>query len=63
MWFTVSKAFDMSKYIILTCLPLSSFVPIWSRASRELGCTRPFSYEAMLTCADKIENMVSNSIE
>ena len=29
----------------------------------KLGYTRPFSYEAMLTYADKIENMVPNSIE
>ena len=29
----------------------------------KLGYTRPFSYEAMLTCADKIEYMVPNSIE
>ena len=32
-WFTMSKAFDMSRYIISTCPPLSSFVPIWSRTS------------------------------
>ena len=54
-WFTVSKAFDMSRYIISTCSPLSSF--------NKLGYARPFSYEAKLTCADKIENMVTNSIE
>ena len=32
-WFTVSKAFDMSRYMMSTWPPLSSFVPIWSRTS------------------------------
>ena len=29
----MSKAFDMSRYIISTCPPRSSFAPIWSRTS------------------------------
>ena len=43
-----------------TCTPLSSFVPIWSKTSTS-WVTQDRSYEAMLTCADKIENMVPNS--